>query len=623
MVLQRGKSFPEGLMHSFAYDDPALQEPPQQKGMRVRVDATTRQKIVLVNEPANEHRLKIRSMEAKGKKTAWGTKRTKSPVKKSTTITNLATSHYFGHDGAEDESPMMQYLSATQAQVGDVGDSGQGCEVKVAKHKATSTKRNANAVKPRVTSPKTALKFLDAQQTIFGSASQLVADEIPAIRPQADPVLTQATQPISIRSTTPKSARGTSKYAKTRNLWSVSARDDDNALLYVDTVDLDDTPELMGAFAGKLSLAYPPSPTKPHRAASTHGDSVLDIDDFSLVPAVTTTSTFRVPYSRSLHTLSRPKSPGVRQAKPGEAALEEQHHDTRIKPDEGDTDAVNEAIKASLQEMSTEDLRKQLALYGLKRFRKRENMIKALEEHFCGPGGGVGTETALKHGDFLSNLHDVSIRPEAKVRKPRKRKKEEEGGNSPKKFPKRQTKKQDVEGTESEPRKKGRKKKGEAIVVSEIDVIDVDDALRASEVSTIVKERIKTSQAQAVPEAKTVPPTIASDAGLVDMVGSEEAHSKPTMENSLGPKIHAAILRESEDSMNSDRNHVKDPTWHEKILLYDPIVLEDLATWLNTKGLALVDEDGEVSAFEVKEWCESNGICCLWRGGWRGQKSKV
>ena len=54
----------------------------------------------------------------------------------------------------------------------------------------------------------------------------------------------------------------------------------------------------------------------------------------------------------------------------------------------------------------------------------------------------------------------------------------------------------------------------------------------------------------------------------------------------------------------------KGPSWHEKILMYDPIVLEDFATWLNTEGLGLVAEDREVSAGFLRGWCESKGICC-------------
>ncbi|KAI8292973.1 Structure-specific endonuclease subunit SLX4 [Colletotrichum sp. SAR 10_98] len=46
----------------------------------------------------------------------------------------------------------------------------------------------------------------------------------------------------------------------------------------------------------------------------------------------------------------------------------------------------------------------------------------------------------------------------------------------------------------------------------------------------------------------------------------------------------------------------KKPTFHEMMLMYDPIVLEDLATWLNTGQLSRVGYDGEVSAAEVKQW---------------------
>ena len=59
----------------------------------------------------------------------------------------------------------------------------------------------------------------------------------------------------------------------------------------------------------------------------------------------------------------------------------------------------------------------------------------------------------------------------------------------------------------------------------------------------------------------------------------------------------------------------KRPTWHEKMLMYVPIVLEDFAGWLNTEGLGLVAEDREVSALFVRSWCEKRGVCCCWRKG--------
>lgn len=94
--------------------------------------------------------------------------------------------------------------------------------------------------------------------------------------------------------------------------------------------------------------------------------------------------------------------------------------------------------------------------------------------------------------------------------------------------------------------------------------------------------------------------------------------------------------------------HVTDPTkpnWHQKILLYDPIVLEDLTAYLNTHDLrvnvqrtkrkaptksrkkkdAPVETGSEVETVEeelqawmVQKWCEEMSVCCLWKGGLRG-----
>jgi hypothetical protein len=55
------------------------------------------------------------------------------------------------------------------------------------------------------------------------------------------------------------------------------------------------------------------------------------------------------------------------------------------------------------------------------------------------------------------------------------------------------------------------------------------------------------------------------------------------------------------------------PTWNEKILMYDPIILEDFTAWLNVEGLGLVGDDREVGTASVREWCESKGVCCCWK----------
>ncbi|KAB2580781.1 Structure-specific endonuclease subunit SLX4 [Lasiodiplodia theobromae] len=96
------------------------------------------------------------------------------------------------------------------------------------------------------------------------------------------------------------------------------------------------------------------------------------------------------------------------------------------------------------------------------------------------------------------------------------------------------------------------------------------------------------------------------------------------------------------------------PSWHEKMLLYDPIVAEDLAKWLNDQGIQMVvdipvvekkrkkkaaeDDDNtpvneitfhremqELPAWVVQKWCEENSVCCipkesLWKGGRRARR---
>jgi len=71
--------------------------------------------------------------------------------------------------------------------------------------------------------------------------------------------------------------------------------------------------------------------------------------------------------------------------------------------------------------------------------------------------------------------------------------------------------------------------------------------------------------------------------------------------------------------LNSTPTHdAKNPSWHERILMYDPIILEDFTTWLNAEGLKVKgatvgDEGKELLPWMVGRWCEENSICCLWK----------
>lgn len=121
----------------------------------------------------------------------------------------------------------------------------------------------------------------------------------------------------------------------------------------------------------------------------------------------------------------------------------------------------------------------------------------------------------------------------------------------------------------------------------------------------------------------------------------------------LFPQITATV------KSTAPSNDMAKPSWYEKILLYDPIVLEDLTAWLNERGVRvetkqlkarpkvkttkkkkkkkneaeleveLVEEAASaVDEYEtvrellkpwmVQRWCEDKSICCLWKEGLRG-----
>ncbi|TKA72085.1 hypothetical protein B0A55_08668 [Friedmanniomyces simplex] len=119
----------------------------------------------------------------------------------------------------------------------------------------------------------------------------------------------------------------------------------------------------------------------------------------------------------------------------------------------------------------------------------------------------------------------------------------------------------------------------------------------------------------------------------------------PLIKAQLFPQVTAAV-KAAARSTDPAR-----PSWNQKILLYDPIVLEDLTAWLNAQDLrirvqrqkakksvkgrkkkgaegsaeaALRSEPDfeevreEVQGWMVQKWCEEKSVCCLWKEGLRG-----
>lgn len=124
------------------------------------------------------------------------------------------------------------------------------------------------------------------------------------------------------------------------------------------------------------------------------------------------------------------------------------------------------------------------------------------------------------------------------------------------------------------------------------------------------------------------------------------------------PTAHLEWLNLKSTIFSSIASHIRSlpptrdpskPSWHEKILMYDPIVLEDFTAYLNAKTslrtwrratkiqakawnkaqksiggeeVGVVDGGGsvlaiekELEAWQVQAWCESMSVCCIWGEG--------
>jgi Slx4 endonuclease len=244
------------------------------------------------------------------------------------------------------------------------------------------------------------------------------------------------------------------------------------------------------------------------------------------------------------------------------------------------------------------------------------------------------------HGDILSNVHGLATRAAPKPAKMKARKPKEDKPDAPANPRRRKVAAKDDKSIERAVKK--RKEAGPKAKESEDSLMEEATRTLKAKASTLSAEYVvdisdlENSSTTTPDKRPTQSAVITTTEGSGHAVQSathlatspqlkplelEPVTPRPPDRLNLDlPDIHSQITKAITNYVPlPSRDHQRDPTWHEKILMYEPIVLEDLATWLNTEGLRLVGEDREVSALEVRAWCEMKGVCCYGvGGGWRG-----
>ena len=539
-------------------------------------------------------------------------KRSKSPKKKPQTITDKATAPFVPEEQTA-TSIRSYFIDPTAATSSHFPKTGCPAERDLKnRENVVSTKPPRNGKKkakmPKLRkrpmilhSPEHAQKMAKEQDLLFGTCSQLAREESPTFLRNLQQAFKESEliedsqsssrvdeSQISIGSTA--SNLSTSKLpAASRNLWAVAARDDTGQLLDVDVVDLVDTPQPSRSFHTKINTfpAQSPAVIPPEPAAiAVYKDSKVAEDGTSITPG-------------SFPTIERYEDENMLPRSVAEASLRKRPQ-SKSPVKKRRKRKGSEASDASVPEMpnyrgfTNPDLQKAGAAFGFKPIKRRGEIIPLLETCWK-------TQNQIALQSVPPNISIKSLSTKETVKSPSKSKSPTtKRGRPPKK---RSTQANSIvggdESTVSPKKPRGRPKKranAESPRPDNLPAAKVSDAAHAPSAPS--------------PQRHTSAKTPQLLSSIVSLPASKAQQDTDA--------LFAAITRAI--SSFPPTHNAKNLTWFEKILFYDPIVLEDLTDWLNKEGLNLVGCNERVHPSVAKRWCESQSVCCIWRESLKGGK---
>lgn len=585
----------------------------------------------------------------------------KAVRKKPKTITEQATRAYITLDEEPAEAaPILQYFSRDE--------SAKAPNPRGSKTRPKPTKgRNGVMEAPELLAPEAAHEQARRQQFVFGTSSQLAREEdVGFLRDlQTAMQLSNQEDPFAedLPPITRRSAHGTLASGEPKpSLWEAAARIEAEGANEMQVMDLTHSSQVENRIQeaknawhteGAVSTSYVPThdaddgwlsledtPMPPRVAErprspppTAKASAIASKASVSTTNAEDSISTSYAPTPGaddgwlSLHDTpkpsrvsERPRSPTPSVRAPTRASRTiVPAQDTAPKAPETATVAppprVHSIVPKTVsseprcpdyESFSTTDLAKEIAKYKFKPVKKRDDMITLLKK--CWEGKQKQTKGVLQ--TIPAEKAPPSDQPSQATT--------EVSVPSPKK-----------------PR--GRPKKGEPMTASMRKIAEktasaagssVDTASSALPASTSSpkRKRVTKKALPAIEEIsdtdnpparsplrtqRTAPPLplIASPPSSLDDL--DDITLTPLSPTSAERELNSAITRAIKAEPRSSTSDPMDLSWQERIMLYDPIMLEDLTKWLNEEGLSSVKYDGEVQPAEVQKWCRAKSICCL------------
>ncbi|KAK4210673.1 hypothetical protein QBC37DRAFT_428442 [Rhypophila decipiens] len=552
--------------------------------------------------------------------------KSKAPKKKPRTITDLAMAAYRPVEENEDLAPtekarkesVLNYFEVEGP--GKETGKGAGGASKTAKKpaKAKASKKKAEPKKQILLSPASALKQVSGQDFVFGTASQLATEDDPDLFRALHEAMKESNHPD--RDPFASSSPIQSEIARRRKaggkLWTAGARDDDGDLLDLEPLDLTGSPvaasdyplpQLSVLDTEKAVAGQASAPKIPIEILSSDFDS-FDLTESPALPTAPKALLFAAPTAATgagKSAASKVHTPPI----PAESVQVHLTVDSDFEPPpsnqehhrliaQSQAQASPERPQASMPqrpkyELYTDaKLAKEISAYGFKPVKKREAMIALLEKCWDNKQKATLLDSAT---DDATSKTKTAAKPKGR---PRKTTKPAAASTESTSVPTVTTPKRTKAATASRA----------VVEIADSDASDSEDPFFSSPVSARAKEDVFSDDAHEAMDVSVSDDT--EDASLLAMEGPS------TEQTVLFSRITKAVT-----TAPRTRNPAE-PSWYEKMLMYDPVILEDLTAWLNAGQLDRVGHDGEVNPEEVKLWCLSKSVCCLWRQNIHGKARK-
>ncbi|KAG7107787.1 Structure-specific endonuclease subunit SLX4 like protein [Verticillium longisporum] len=601
-----------------------------------------------------------------------------SPVKKASkrkkprTITELATAAYAAPEEPE-AAPSASLLAYVEQQASGVTAAAKGKP----KKKTAKSKRLQKAPEPAsiLLSPGTAIKQVANQDFVFGTSSQLAREHSPTFLRDIQTAVRASNSTLDEPDpfTTPLNSDSIEPPPR-KKLWEVGARDDDGRLVDLEIINLVGTPAASVPEHGD-SFGY----LHVETAIQTRIRDPAEVDEEVVLPKLSPASAVSANINSA--DASREMVPCIISSDTGNlgmAKISDVQQQTCTPPNSMHPSKALELLDIPAPEpvgapvalvvehapagptrpryelYTDVQLTKEVKKFGFKPIKRRTAMIALLGQCWESQNLPRVPLSPLPSNQPLSTISGLTSSAVASMatapetsKRPRGRPRKDSitevipdepppSAQPPAPSPKRprgRPRKDAGSPAAASTTKSKPKVKPKASLQATKKAAKAEDVM----VAATSTSRLKVSRPRAAAAEVIEIPDSASDGSLLTSSPEMRFSSPPAVDVCLSLDEDAEMsLAPSVTSTQSNlMDHItkavkaapptqdpNEPSWHEKMLMYDPVILEDLAAWLNSGQLSEAGHDGEVSAFEVKQWCESKSVCCLWRVNLSGKERK-